>query len=553
MSSITRLSPAVATESRGGSGPPPGRSDFAGLGRLVRLVLRRDRVRASVWFAGIVGLVVATGFSIVGLYDTQIELDQYGSLVRGNAALIVQAGPGYGLDDPTTGAVMMNEVGIWTIIAVSLMSVFMTVRHTRTEEESERAEMVRAAPVGRHALLASALLGVTAVNVVVAAGVAISLAAFGLPIAGSLAFGAALIAVGAVYAAIATVAAQVASTSRAALALGGASIAMSFVLRAIGDVRGDGLSWLSPIGWAQRVRPYAGERWWILVVPLVAASGLVVLAVELQGHRDFGAGMLAQRSGPSAAGRRLGSPLGLAARLQRTSVVGWAVGMGLVGFFYGIVADQAETIIEDNPDMADFFAQLGETSITDAFLSTAILILALFATGFTISSVLRLRTEELATHADSILATPISRRRWVASHLVVAFSGTAFIMAVTGAATGAGFAAVTGDAGQIPRLLGAAIVMVPAMLVVAGVTMVLYGAAPKLTVVAWAVLAFVCVVGMLGPLLKLPGWVSDLSPYQHVPALPAQPFALLPVLLLCLVAAGLTWLGVTAVERRDID
>lgn len=248
MTTLTGPATAAARTSHDGPDVADGSSKLAGLGPLVRLVLRRDRVRISVWFTGIVGLVVATGFSIIGLYDTQVELDQYGSLVRGNAALIVQAGPGYGLDNPTTGAVMMNEVGIWTIIALSLMSVFMTVRHTRAEEETERAELVRAAPVGRHALLASALLGVTAVNVVVAAGVAISLAAFGLPIAGSFSFGAALIAVGAVYAAIAAVAAQVAGTSRAALALGGASIALSFVLRAVGDVSGGGLSWLSPIG-----------------------------------------------------------------------------------------------------------------------------------------------------------------------------------------------------------------------------------------------------------------------------------------------------------------
>lgn len=151
-----------------------GRTDsLAGLGILIRLVLRRDRIRMLLWFVGIVGLVVATAASITGVYNTPAQLEQYAQIVRGNSALIVQAGPGYGLDDPTTGAVMMNEVGIWTLIGVALMSVFMTVRHTRTEEETERAELVRAAPVGRHAQLMATMVGVTVANVLVAAGVVV--------------------------------------------------------------------------------------------------------------------------------------------------------------------------------------------------------------------------------------------------------------------------------------------------------------------------------------------------------------------------------------------
>ena len=97
---------------------------LSGFGALLRLRMRLDRVRVVWWFAGIVGLVAATTQSIVGLYDTQADLDQYAELVDGNAALIVQAGPGYGLDTPTTGAVVMNELSIWTLIAVALMSIF---------------------------------------------------------------------------------------------------------------------------------------------------------------------------------------------------------------------------------------------------------------------------------------------------------------------------------------------------------------------------------------------------------------------------------------------
>ncbi len=184
-------------------GPDRGTASTAGMWQLLRLIARRDRFRIVLWLGGIVGLVVATAASITGLYTTQADLDRYAGLVRGNAALIVQSGPGYGLQDPaapaTTGAVVMNELAIWTIIAVALMSVFMTVRHTRTEEETERAEIVRALPVGRHSQLTAALVGVLATNVVVAGGVVVALVSYDLPVAGSVAFGLALVGAGSVF------------------------------------------------------------------------------------------------------------------------------------------------------------------------------------------------------------------------------------------------------------------------------------------------------------------------------------------------------------------
>ncbi|HYN31781.1 MAG TPA: hypothetical protein VES40_04090 [Ilumatobacteraceae bacterium] len=537
----------------GSAGRSDGPDSTAGIGQLVRLVLRRDRLRIALWCTAIVGLIVVTAASITGLYQTPAELENYGRLVRGNSALIVQSGPGYGLDNPTTGAVMMNEVAIWTIIGISLMSVFMTIRHTRTEEESERAELIRAAPVGRHAPLAAALIGVAIADAVVATGSALALVAYGLPLWGSIAFGMTIFGAGLVFAGVAAVAAQVASGSRAALALGGAVLGVSFVLRAVGDVGNGVLSWASPIGWAQAIRSYADERWWVIALPILAATGLVAAAVALQDRRDFGAGLVPQRPGPAAAGPRLASPFGLAVRLQRASVISWAIGVGLISFFYGIVADEAESMIQDNPDLADFFAQLGGASITDAFLSTSVLILALIATGFTISSVLRLRSEELAGRTDALLATAVSRRRLAFSHLVVAVVGTTVIMVTSGLSIGLGFALVSGDASQIGRLLAAAIVMVPAMLVIAGGTFALVGLVPRWSLVIWGFYAWVMVAGMLATVLRLPDWTLDLSPFQHVPALPAASMSWTPGVLLLMSAAVLMAVGFWALDRRDMS
>ena len=537
-----------------GEAPPrrPVGDAIVGVRHLVRLIARRDRWRIVWWTTGIVAMVAATGSSIIGLYDTQAELDQYGQLMQDNAALIVQAGPGYGLDTPTTGAVMMNEMGIWTIVAISLMNLFIVVRHTRTEEETERAELVRAAPVGRYTAISAAMIGATLANVVLISGVVIALLLYGLPSAGSIAFGAALLGAGSTFGAVGAVAAQVASGSRSALALGGTALAAAFVVRAVGDVGTGHLSWLSPIGWAQAIRAFADERWWTLLLPAAATAALVALALVLQAHRDAGGGIIAQRVGRPSAAPSLRTPLALAVRLQRAAIAGWTTGLGLMALFYGIVADQAERIIEENPDMEDFFAQLGNASVTDAYLSTSVLVLALIGSGYTISSVLRLRSEELASRADPILATSTSRTSWATGHLLVGAGGTVVVLGVSGAAIGIGFTAMTGDLTHVPTMLGAGLAMVPAVWVLGGITMLLFGLRPRWALASWLGLVGVLVVGLFGNLLDLPAWSQNLSPFEHVPAIPAESFRLVPIVLLTAVAATVATTGIVALRHRDV-
>jgi ABC-2 type transport system permease protein len=167
--------------------------------------------------------------------------------------------------------------------------------------------------------------------------------------------------------------------------------------------------------------------------------------------------------------------------------------------------------------------------------------------------VLRLRSEELAGRTDALLATPVTRRRLALGHLTVAVTGTVVMMVTAGFSIGLGFALVSGDASQIGRMLAAAVVMVPAMLLVAGGTFALYGLTPRGSLVIWGFYAWVAVAGMLATVLRLPDWTLDLSPFQHVPALPAASMSWLPVVALLCVAAGLVGIGLASLDRRDMS
>lgn len=524
--------------------------ELRGTGRLVRLGLRLDRVRLPIWIAGIAALVLVSAASVMGLYPDPADIAGYVALIDDNPTMVVVNGPGLGFDDPNIGVVMVNETLIWGVITVALMALFLLVRHTRTEEETERAELVRSRVVGRHAPLAAALLLVG--GSVLAAGTVclVGLLAIGFAPGGSIAFCAAVVAVGWVFAALTAVAAQVVTTARAALGLGAAAIGLSYGLRAAGDLGDNLLGWLSPLGWAHRVRPFAGERWWVLGLAVVVAAALLALAVAIEGRRDLGGGLVQQRPGRATA-RRTGIGV-LALRLQRGSVIGWSVGLFLLGVVYGAVGRDIERIFEDNPDMEEFMEQMQGASITDSYLAYTLLLGAILTAAFAVASTLRIRGEESAGRAESLLAGAVSRTRWAGSHLAMALGGAAVVLVASGLGTGIGLAVAIDDPEQVPRLVAASLAHWPAVTVLVGAAMLLVGALPRLTALVWALVAWIVVVGLFADLLSLPEWTRRLSPLEHSPRPPADALtnpaqAVLLALAVALVAAGLG-----ALRRRDV-
>ena len=219
------------------------------------------------------------------------------------------------------------------------MSMFIVGRHTRGEEQSGRSELVRASVVGRNAPLTAALVVAALAQLLMGAATALVMVGADTPAAGSIALGASLAAVGILFAGVAAVAVQVSQGTGGAYGLVGAVLGASYALRAAGDV-GDGtLSWLSPIGWGQAMRPYADERWWPLALFLVFAAAL--LWRRLRAARPPRRRRRAARSrAPDRrhAARGLTRPLGLAFRLQRAALAGWAVGLFFGGLSIGLTA-----------------------------------------------------------------------------------------------------------------------------------------------------------------------------------------------------------------------
>jgi ABC-2 type transport system permease protein len=524
---------------------------FVGTATLVRLILRRDRLRLPIWWLSLVGLVGASAGGVQGLYDTPEARATYAATVGTSGASIAMSGPPTALD--TIGGITVFEVTATAMIGVALMALFLTLRHTRTDEEAGRTELLRAGVMGRQADLLATGLVVGAASVAIGAGVAATFLGAGLPTGGSLLYGASVASLGIAFTGVGLVAAQVTEHARGAVGLGLAVLGLAFLVRALGDVAENGLTWASPVGWAQAADAFGEQRWWPVLLPLLLGAGLSAAAGWLTTRRDIGAGLVAQRPGPSSASRWLTGPVGLAARLQRTALIGWIAGMTVLGAAFGSLGEDVQGMIEGNPDLEEVFMQAsGGASIVDAYFGTVLMIAALVATGFTVSSVGRLRSEETSLRVEPLLAAPLSRLRWVAGSLVTTLLGSTAVLVATGLGTGLAYAAVSGDGGQVWSLTGATLAYLPATLVLGSLGVALLGWAPRLDGLAWAVLAVCVVIGWLGEVLSLPDGVLRLSPYDRTPQVPLTGLDWTPLLVLAAVAAALTAAGIAGVRRRDL-
>ncbi|HKY14411.1 MAG TPA: hypothetical protein VJM33_05765 [Microthrixaceae bacterium] len=522
-----------------------------GTSTLLRLAMRRDRWLLPAWSLGLAAMAGFSASATANLYPDLTGRVEAAEAVNATPSLVALYGRIY---DPTSlGSLALIKLTAFGAAMVAVLMVVITVRHTRAEEAANRLELLGAGVVGRDAPLAAALSLTIGASVILGILTAIALIGAGLPAAGSVAFGLGWAGAGIVFAAVAAVAAQVTTGSRAAVGLGVVGVGVAYLLRAAGDTPDSGptlLTWLSPIGWTQQVRPYAGDRFAILVFPVLFAVSMMAIAFALRARRDLGAGLLADRPGPAHGG--IGTSWGLALRLNGGVLAAWAGGIVFFGVLVGSLTSSVSDML-DSPAMQDFFIALGgERAMVDAFLAAELTILGSIVAAYGISAAGHLHAEESAGHAEMILATSTSRWRWATSHLAFALGGVALLMLLAGLAVGVGHALDVGDSSKMGELVLASLARVPAAWVLTALVMAVFGWAPRLTGLVWGVFAALVVLVELGALWELPQWLVDVSPFVHSPKLPGVADVLVPLTALTVVAVLLAAIGYVGLRRRDL-
>jgi len=530
----------------------PASDTLTGTGTMLRLVLRRNRVRLAVWWLVLVGLFAYVGAYYKDIFNTQAALDAFATLSNTPG---IKALTGLAAAPATLGGAVWTKIWMTCALSLAFGVVFLVTRNGRADEELGRTELLRSRVLGLHAYSVASWLVNAALCVAVGAGVALTSAALGLDpagagITGSLVVGASVTGVGLVALGVGAVAGQVTSTSRGANALGSVVLGVFYVLRMVGDL-GDGrLTWASPVGWGQEMQPWGANRTWPLALLVLLAAELVTVAAWLEARRDLGAGLMPERPGPAGAPARYATPLGLALRLQRGPIIGWSLTVVLCALLFGSVVESMTNLLNDAGSMP---AMLGGTGV-DALLSLLVVMIAMVTAVFALQSAVSLRADEASGIVEPQLAGALSRSRWALQRLLIPAVGTAVLLLVGGAGMGAGYGSVIGDPGQTSRLAVAALAYWPAVMVLVGVAVALFGWLPRLAIpLTWGVLAAMWFIVIIGDALHLPGWLLDLLPFSATPYQPFEPLTPAPLIVMTLVAAALVWSGLDRFARRDVQ
>ncbi|HEV3056453.1 MAG TPA: ABC transporter permease subunit [Solirubrobacteraceae bacterium] len=463
----------------------------------------------------------------------------------------------YGLphDAATVNGYVAWRVGGVLAIFAAIYGLFLGVRLTRGEEDSGRLELVLAAPLGRSSVGVATLAALAAATVVVWIAEFAGLLVGGLPLGGAAYLALATASVIPVCAAIGVLAGNVAPNRGLALRLGGAVVAVVFLARVLADIVGGfaWLRWLTPLGWAELVRPFADPQPAVLLLPVATTAALLALSGRLAMRRDIGAGLIGGRDRSAPHLRLLGSPFGLALRNQRGTLIAWA---GTLGAFSYILATIAKSITPADVSKAvqREIGKLGTGSITTptGFVAFLFNIFTVVLCVFVCAQIASARGEEASQRLETVLVAPIGRRRWLAGRIALAVLASAGIAVTSGLLAWAGLRTAGVHLG-VARMLEAGANMLPITALFLGIAALVYAAAPRWSrPVTYGLLAVSYLWELVGALTGAPRWLLDATPFAHVGLVPAEPFRTIAAL----VMVGLALLGTGgALElfvRRDL-
>jgi ABC-2 type transport system permease protein len=531
--------------------------------RLILGVLRRDRIQLLLWIASTGLLMFASAFAVVSEFDTEEERRLIVAVAAANPALrFLRAAP----DGISVGSVYFFQGFTFIAVLAGLMSTFTVVRNTRAEEDTDRAELLATLPVSRRTPLGVALVVAALANVVLAAVLALVLLLVGFDTTGSVLTGVTVGAVGLTFAGIAALAAQVMPTARGANGVSSTVVGLAFVVRGVADALGEpnagltatsttGLSWLSPIGWGQKVHPFGAQDGAPLVLCVVVAGALAAAALWIGGRRDLGASLVRERPGSAHASAFGRTAIGHAWGMQLPSLVGWTIGTATLAAIAGFLAPTVADAAAENTALSGLLDRFGtgRGDALDVFVTAILGICGVLAAGAGVHAVIHLHTEEASGRIESLLTVPLSRPAWMIGHTIVAVVSIVLVCGVAGAAAGLAFIAGGADADRLPSSLGATLAQIPAALTLVGVVLVVFAVVPRLTTaLGWGAFLIALVFGQFGELLRLPEWAQDLSPFRHTSALPLEDFEPGPAVLLVAVGVAAAALAVVLFRRRDL-
>lgn len=525
------------------------RGRWVGTWRLAWIHLRTGWTSLVGWPVAVAVLVAAIATGIAALYPDAASRRVYAATLGASPATMALNGRGYDLD--TLGGITVYEVGIFGLLAVPVIAIHLAIRHSRTQEDVGRADLVTASPVGRLAPLAAATAVVAGGLLVGSIATLAALVSTGLPVVGAIWYTAALMLYGLLFLAAGLLAGQVSQTARGAYAVGLGSVAVCYVARLLIDGQGGTATWATPMGWLAEVRPFGTVRLWPLLAMAALTLVIVMITAALARTGDLGAGIIPARRGPARAAGHLHQPLGLTWRLTRLMATGWVAGTAAWGLALGLLTEEVRTLAAANPTLV---AAVGGADSRPEHLITSFgaILIALFACAVLVQGLGRLAAEESSGRLGVALSTRLSRVRWWLGALGLLVGQSGAVLLVGGVALGLGSWLSTGRPAGVGDAIVACLSYGPAVALVGAVAAILLSVSTRIVPLGWLMVVWSAVVALLADTLRLPPWSRGLAPLHHVGRVPTEQLDVAAALTMAMMGSILVLASVLLFRRRDL-
>ncbi|WP_423189073.1 ABC transporter permease [Alkalibacterium sp. f15] len=527
---------------------------FAQTGRLFRFAVKKDWLKIFLWLLGVAFYVFIGVFAFVEVYGDPAEREAL-SYAMQNPAMEALFGRVIGQDNYTIGAMYSHMMTILGFVVFAIMSILLVVRNTRSEEEDGILELIQAQPTGRIAHTTSAILLLLVTNVlvlIITAALIIALGDASMTVEGAFLTGTIYASAGLFFGAVTLVTAQLSSNARGAMMLAFGVLGISYIIRIIGDGGVPLLSWFSPLGLLYNTEPFVNDYWYPVFISSALSLLLIAFALYLKHKRDMGAGLIADRDGKRHASAFLKTPVGFVLDLIRTPLIVWTVSMALLGFTYGSVIGDVDSLLEGNEIVSQIIANQEGISMAEQFMAMILGVLGIFSSVPAVQFLLRVRGEEKKNRLDKLIAGTRSRYHILGTFFLISTVIAIIMQIVTSLAFGGAALVMDFDIDFLKVML-AGMAYVPAIFVMIGLATLLVGWLPRLTSLIWLYLGFVFVNLYFGELFDFPKWVSAFSAFHYVPEIPIETWSWPVVFGLTALAGILSAAGFIGFRRRDID
>ena len=541
-------------------------SRIYGFGSIFGKTMRDSRRAVIVISVLLFLLLVSVSFAIVQEFNTPESRQQLVAVVAAVPPILAGLA-GKAVNVGTLGGYLQYKYGVFFPEITSLWAILALSATLAAEARRGSMDLVAATATARRRIAIEKLVAHLTGQTIVAAAVLVALLIVGRSVNGlpgdeisveaSVGYGLWMflisIAAGSVAFALAPFLGRGSAAGVAAAVLFGGFIVNGYQAAIPSIAPLANLTWF---GWTSNHIPLAGQFDWPSLIPVaVVAVVLSVVGVEAFARRDIGATSPIPTPSLPRALVGLHGPTGRGIGQNLPSSIAWGVGIGLFGL---AIAGSGKSFIDELGKATDFVKLLNQVfpgfdiRSVGGFLQLLFVEFGMILAGLAAATLVAVwGSDETSGRLEFLLATPLSRIRWVTSGAVAAFVGVVVftVMTMVGIAVGAAIAGseiATPVAGTLVLGLYAA-ALVGIGIAVGGVFGTSY-AGPFVaifTIVTWF-------IGVIGPALNLPDVVHELALTSHYGFTMLGQWDPVGIVASIVLAVGGVLIGAWGIRRRDL-